>query len=219
MNKYKTFILIMFFLLVFCISKVDATIKDYTLLGKYIYLDAGHGGIDSGAVKNNIYEKDINLILVKKLEQELISRGSGVYLIRDGDYDLATSNIRRKRSDLYNRANLIDNSNCDMYISIHLNSTTESKWRGVQLFYNTNNEENKKIANTINEELKKHFSYIREIKEENNYYMYKNIYKPGILIEAGFLSNPSDNYLLRDKDYQDKIVDIIASGIENYFLK
>jgi N-acetylmuramoyl-L-alanine amidase len=56
-----------------------------------------------------------------------------------------------------------------------------------------------------------------DIKKENNYYMYKQINKPGILIEAGFISNPNDNYLLRDNDYQNKLINVIVKGIENYF--
>ena len=47
--------------------------------------------------------------------------------------------------------------------------------------------------------------------------MYKQIKKVGILIEAGFISNPSDNYLLRDDKYQNKLIDVILSGVNNYF--
>ncbi len=49
--------------------------------------------------------------------------------------------------------------------------------------------------------------------------MYKQITRPGILIEAGFISNPNDNYLLRQESYQDKLTDLIAKGVENYFNK
>ena len=47
--------------------------------------------------------------------------------------------------------------------------------------------------------------------------MYKQIKKPGILIEAGFISNPHDNYLLRDNNYQDKLINVIIKGVESYF--
>ena len=217
MNKYKLIMIIFLFITIFSISKVYATINGYSLLGRIIYLDAGHGGIDAGAEVNNIIEKDLNLLLVKKLEKELISRGAVVYLTRDGDYDLSTTTINRKRSDLSNRAKLINKSNCDMYISIHLNSTTSSKWRGLQIFYSSVNKNNKKIANVINEELKNNLSNVRDIKLDNEYYMYKQINIPGILIEAGFISNPNDNYLLRSEEYQDKLIKNIANGIVNYF--
>ena len=62
-----------------------------------------------------------------------------------------------------------------MYISIHLNATTSSSWKGLQVFYNKNNEENKVIAETITNNLKNNINNIREVKEENKYYMYKYI--------------------------------------------
>ena len=60
-------------------------------------------------------------------------------------------------------------------------------------------------------------SNVREVKEENNYYMYKRINIPGVLIEAGFISNPSDNYILRTDDYQNKLVNNIVLGIIKYY--
>jgi len=217
MNKYKTLIIIMFFIFSFSISKAYADVSDLPLLGKVIYLDAGHGGVDAGAENNNIKEKDINLVLVKKLESSLVSKGAIVYLTREGDYDLSKTTVNRKRSDLANRAKMINESDADLYISIHLNSTTEARWRGLQVFYNSVNSENKVLADTINDIIKSNLSNVREVKKENNYYMYKRIKIPGVLIEAGFISNPSDNYILRDSDYQDKLVNNITLGIIKYF--
>lgn len=104
-----------------------------------------------------------------------------------------------------------------MYISLHLNSSTSPSWRGLQIFYTSKNEKNKLIAETITNHLKEKMSNIREIKKDNTYYMYKHISSPGILIEAGFISNPSDNYLLRNEEYQDKLIISISEGIEKYF--
>jgi len=216
MNKYKTLVIIMFFIFAFSLSKVYANVSDLPLLGKIIYLDAGHGGVDAGAEANNIKEKDLNLIIVKKLEKSLISKGAVVYLTRDGDYDLSKTTVNRKRSDLANRAKLINESNANLYISIHLNSTTDSRWRGLQVFYNSINSENKVLATTIYKILKNNLSNVREVKQENSYYMYKKINIPGVLLELGFISNPSDNYILRDDNYQDKLVNNIVLGIIEY---
>ena len=217
MSKYNNIVLFIFLIILFSFYKVEAFVKDYSLLGKIIYLDAGHGGADSGAISNNIYEKNLNLEIVDKLESELLSRGAIVLLTRDGDYDLSTTNINRKKDDLYSRVKLINNSNCDLYISIHLNSTTSTKWRGLQIFYSNINENNKFLAETINNSLIKDIKNVREIKKSNNYYMYKNITTPGILIEVGFLSNPNDKYLLKQEEYQYKLVSSITDGIVNYF--
>ena len=218
MNKIKTLIIICFFIITFSIYKVNASVLDLSLLGKIIYLDAGHGGKDCGAIANNINEKDINLVLVKKLEKELVKKGALVHLTRDDDYDLANKNVsQRKRSDLSNRAKMINESECDIYLSIHLNSAPNSTWRGIQVYYDDNNENNLILAKTLNKEFESFSKLTRKIKEENNYYMYKQINKPGVLIEAGFLSNPSDNYLLRDEEYQNKLINVIVEGVNNYF--
>lgn len=219
MNKYKYLIIICFFIFSFSISKVYASVNDLPLLGKVIYLDAGHGGKDAGAIVNNIKEKDINLIIVKKLEKELNSKGAIVYQTREGDYDLSTTTVNRKRSDLYNRAKLINNSKASMYISIHLNSTTNSKWRGLQVFYSSVNKENKLIGESLYNTFKNNLSNVRTLKKDNTYYMYRNIKIPGVLIELGFISNPSDNYILRNNDYQDKLVNNIVNGIITYYNK
>lgn len=219
MNKYKLLILICFFLLTISLPNVTASINNLNLLGKIIVLDAGHGGTDSGTKNGKIVEKELNLLLVKKLEKELISRGATVYLTREEDNDLSARTSERKRSDLYNRAKYINTIKPNMYISIHLNATTSSSWKGLQVFYNKNNEENKVIAETITNNLKNNINNIREVKEENKYYMYKYIKYPGVLIEAGFISNPDENYLLRQEEYQNKLIILIADAIEKYYQK
>ena len=219
MNKYKLLILICFFLLTISLPNVTASINNLNLLGKIIVLDAGHGGTEKKKKNGKIVEKELNLLLVKKLEKELISRGATVYLTREEDNDLSARTSERKRSDLYNRAKYINTIKPNMYISIHLNATTSSSWKGLQVFYNKNNEENKVIAETITNNLKNNINNIREVKEENKYYMYKYIKYPGVLIEAGFISNPDENYLLRQEEYQNKLIILIADAIEKYYQK
>lgn len=217
MGKYKALMLVMFFFSVFCFSRVNANVRDYSLLGRCIYLDAGHGGVDSGAISNTFLEKDMNLILVNKLANKLFERGAMVFLTRDGDYDLSTSTINRKRNDLYNRVKLINNSSCDMYVSIHMNASGSSRWSGIQVFYSDVVTDNKKIASVVTDSLNNNLSNIRDYKKENGYYMYSKVKIPGILVEAGFVSNSHDNYVIRQDDYQDKLVNAIANGISNYF--
>lgn len=219
MNKYKLLILICFFLITITLPKVTATVNSINLLGKVIVLDAGHGGIDAGATGNQIIEKDLNLVLTKKLEKELASRGAIIYLTREEDIDLSTTTVNRKRSDLYNRAKYINEISPDMYISIHLNSSPNSSWRGLQVFYTTKNKENKLLAETITNCLKENISNVREIKKDDTYYMYKHITSPGVLIEAGFISNFNDSYLLQKEEYQNKLVSLISDSIEKYYQK
>lgn len=217
MRQSKTLILVMFFLCVFTLSRVNANVKNYSMLGRCIYIDPGHGGRDSGAISSKFLEKDMNLILSQKLASELFKRGAMVYLTRDGDYDLSESTINKKRNDLYNRVKLINKSKCDLYVSIHLNSSPSPKWSGLQVFYSNVNPHNKKIAQYITNNLKQNISNIRDYKKENNYYMYSKVKVPGILIEAGFISNSRDNYNIRNNKFQDKLIKSIADGISEYF--
>jgi len=217
MNKFKLIIIMCMFITIISISKVYAINLNYTLLGKTIYIDPGHGGIDSGTTYKNIYEKDINLIISKKIEKYLVSKGATVYLTREIDKDLATTTTNRKRSDLSNRAYLINKLNPSMYISIHLNYISNSKWQGLQIFYNNKNKENKPLAESLTKYLKEKTQNIREPKYNGTYYMYKNITTPGILIEAGFLSNPDDRYRLTHEEYQDILISNLTYSIEKYF--
>ena len=209
--------IVMFFLSVFAFGRVHAIIKGYSLLGKCIYLDAGHGGRDSGAISNTFYEKDMNLILTKKLEGELSSRGAIVYMTRDGDYDLSKSVNNKKRDDLYRRVLMINQSGCDLYVSMHLNASPSSRWSGIQIFYSNVLEENKVVADVITNTMKSNMKNVRDVRRENGYYMYSKLRVPGVLIEAGFVSNSNDNYKIRQEDYQDILVHNIVLGIENYF--
>ena len=217
--QYKRLMLVVFFLCVFCLGKVNAIVRDYSLLGKCIYLDPGHGGRDSGAISKYFYEKDMNLILSKKLEKELVSKGAYVFMTRDGDYDLSESTINKKRDDLYRRVVMINKSGCDLYVSMHLNSSPSSRWNGIQIFYSDVLDENKVVAEVVTNTIKDNMKNVRDVRRENGYYMYSKLRVPGILVEAGFVSNSNDNYKIRQEDYQNILVHNIALGIENYLRK
>ena len=219
MNKYKLLIITCVFVSIVSLSKVYAFINGYTLLGKVIYIDPGHGGIDGGTSYKNIQEKDLNLKLSQMLEKELVSLGATVYLTRETDKDLSTTKINRKRSDLLNRAYLINKTNPDMYISIHLNYLSDSRWKGLQIFYNNNNKSNKDMAINLTKYIKEKTSNVREPKQNNTYYMYKHIKTSGVLIELGFLSNKDDRYRLTHKKYQEELIKNISYAIVKYFNK
>lgn len=220
MNRYKITLLIIFLIILFSVNQVNAYVNDFPLLGKTIYLDAGHGGKDPGAIYDNVYEKDINLDIVKKLQFELEKLGAVVLLTRDDDYDLASIDAKkRKQSDLSKRADLINESKCDMYISVHLNAYSSTKWSGLQIFYDDINPNNKVLAEVMNETLKSNLKNVREIKRENGYFMYHKINVPGILIESGFITNSNDRYKLKDSNYQAILARNIVSGVVNYFNK
>lgn len=214
MIKYKMHILFLFIVTLCTLTFVSA--EEQILKGKIIYIDPGHGGRDPGAIYKDLRESDINLQISKYLKDELENNGAQVYLTRIGDYDLSENNARNhKKNDLTARARLINESNCDMYISIHLNSDPSPTWNGMQIFYTDNNEKNKEIAETIKEKLK----LKRKTKELKDMYLFEKIKQPGILIEAGFISNPNDRYKLKQTNYQQELSKNITNGMIEYLKK
>lgn len=212
----KNYMLILFLLFIISIGIVKA--NNMELLGKIIYIDPGHGGKDPGAIYNGINESDINLEISLRLKEELEKDGAIVYLTRYEDYDLSSNNVTlRKRSDLSNRAKLINKSNADIYVSIHLNADQSPKWYGAQVFYDSINPENAKIAEIIQKHLKQDLDTNRKFKELKNQYMYKQVKVKGVLIEVGFLSNKMENIKLQSSEYQLKLAQSIRDGIIDYF--
>ena len=216
--KNKLFFLFIFLISLYTLAIVRAT--SLPLFGKVIYLDPGHGGPDPGAVWENIYESDINLQISLAIEKELEKNGAIVYLTRYGDYDLSANYAElRKRSDLSRRANIINRSGADVYLSIHLNADVSTTWKGAQVFYNSINEKNEEIAKIMQEQLGKDLNSKREYKKLNDHYLYNRVNIPGILIEVGFISNANERYLLRQEDYQKKVAKSVKDGLISYFTK
>lgn len=213
MKKYYIGLIVSIFLFSISFVKANPVESELRLIGKVIYLDPGHGGTDPGAIYKDIYEKDITLSICKKLKDILEREGAIVYMTRYDDYDLSTTTYNRKRNDLNNRAKVINESMADIYISIHLNSVSSSTWRGAQVFYDDINKNNKEIATILQLTLNKE----RKIKEIDDILMNRKIKVPGVLIEAGFLSNPNDRYLLKNSNYQYELCNEIKDGIIEYF--
>lgn len=208
----KLFALVLLILNISIINYVKG--ENLDLIGKVIYIDPGHGGIDPGATYKDIYEKDINLSIALKLKKELENNGAIVYLTRYDDIDLSISTNNHKKSDLNNRVRAINNSNADLFISIHLNSYGTS-WHGVQIFYDDNNSTNEVLASIMDKNIK-NLNGNRTYKKKNNLYLLKNIKIPGILVEVGFLSNENERYLLTNSKYQEKVSKSLCNGIKEY---
>lgn len=216
MRTYFVKIILLFLFCLIFLSK-EVVFASLPLSGKVIVLDPGHGGLDPGSMYQDIYEKDINLAISLKLEKELIRLGASVILIRNGDYDLSKPNAyMRKKSDFDNRIKIINQKNVDYYFSIHLNYLLDSRYYGPQVFYNTKKENNKKIAEQIQDSLNKELKTSREVKKiPSKTYMYGKLTTDGVLIECGFLSNAYERNLLIKESYQKKFAKILANAIGN----
>lgn len=191
------------------------------LSGKVIVLDPGHGGPDGGAAIGGVLEKDISLSVSNMIRDYLQEQGALVLMTREKDVDLAgdVQGYRaRKREDLTQRVKLINDSQADMYLSIHLNAFPSSESSGAQTFYTLRYKENKELAKFIQAELRDNLENTRrEAKAIDHVYVMKYAEKPGALVEIGFLSNAQERELLVDATYQDKIAVSVYEGIMRYF--
>ena len=194
------------------------------ITNKIVAIDPGHGGVDPGAVsKSGLTEDEINLKIALKLKRFIEQSGGIAILTREDDKGLYTDQSttlgQKKVEDLHNRRKLIEESQAEIFVSIHLNSFTRPGYFGAQTFYSETHEENQALAYILQEELKNVLD--KENKRQpairEDVYIIKDMEIPSVLIEAGFLSNQDEARLLDTSDYQEKIAWSIYVGIMKYF--
>lgn len=190
-----------------------------------VILDAGHGSPDGGAVSNNgeIIESNINLNVVLKLQNLLEASGCRVILTRsdeNGIYEITADTIRKQKiSDMKKRVEIANNSDSELFISIHMNKIPQVQYSGWQTFYKNNDIVSKTVAQNIQKSLNYFIdsSNNREIKSISKIYLTEHVKIPLILVECGFLSNNNEATLLKTETYQDKLAWSIYIGIMEYF--
>lgn len=189
---------------------------DLPLQGKVIVVDSGHGGLDPGALYYDIYEKDITLAIGKYLEKSLSEMGATVIMTRDSDADLSGGvKNHRKKADFDERIKIINQKYVDMYVSIHLNYLTDTRYYGSQVFYNKDNEN---LAMVVQKYLNENTNTDRKVKKiPSSTYMYDKLTTKGILVECGFLSNSAERSKLVTKKYQMEFANILAKAISYYY--
>ena len=134
-------------------------------------------------------------------------------MVRDGDYDLGTpSALMRKKSDFDHRIALINHSNADYYISIHMNYLQDESYFGPQVFYTSSNYD---LASKFQSYLNSVYDGKREVKKiPSSIYMYGRLKVPGVLVECGFLSNAMDRKNFEDDSY----IESFSSSLAQVFL-
>ena len=172
-----------------------------------------------------ISEAQINLNIVLKLQELLEQSGYTVILTRsdeNGIYDLDTDSIKNKKvCDLKNRAQLANNEEADIFVSIHLNKIEQNQYYGWQTFYQENNANSKiladKIQNNLNYTIQKENK--RQILALSGTYIMDNVKIPTVTVECGFLSNDTQAQELTTDSYQSELAWGIYTGIIDYFIK
>ena len=186
-----------------------------------IVLDAGHGGLDPGKVGvNDVLEKDINLAIVKKLQTLLEEEGFTIHLTRESDKILAPVNSKSpKKDDMIKRIELVTELNPFFTVSIHQNSFTDPSVNGPQVFYYRDSEESATMAQVLQDVLNVQLNpeKKRAPQANTNYYLLTRTPTPTVIVECGFLSNPTEADLLTQESYQDRVAKAIFLGILSYY--
>ena len=171
-----------------------------------VFIDPGHGGYDNGAVKNGVYEDEINLQISKKIEAKLKARGVQVKMSRYNDTYLS----------LTERTRMANNEGSDVFVSIHQNSAESPSANGIETFYYSPRTDSKELANDIqNDIINATDAYNRGIKTAN-FAVIKTAQMSSSLVECGFISNPTEAQNLSSSSYQDKVAEGIVNGIMDY---
>ena len=184
-----------------------------------LVLDAGHGGEDGGAVSiTGVPESRINLSIVLSLRDVLGLYGVDPILLREEDISLHTGDANtlreKKRSDLKNRTAAIEAVEGGTLISIHQNTYPGSRYHGTHVFY-APTDGSQALADHVQNSIKTALQPDNEraVKQiPDTVYIMNHIACPAVLIECGFLTNPAEEAMLRDPDYQRKLSAVIAAA-------
>ena len=184
------------------------------LRGKVIVVDPGHGGSQTGASYGGIHEKDLNLAIAKKVKDLLVAQGATVYMTRSTD--VTTS--------LGARTELANNKDADLFVSIHNNATvTGSAYSGTEVLYKagksySNGMSNYSFAETMRKALMAKIDTIdRGLKDRQDLYVLNRTNMPAVLVEVGYMTNPTELKKLNTDSFQMKVAQGITQGVVNVY--
>lgn len=184
-----------------------------------LFVDAGHGGTDTGAQAKLpdgriVHEKDVTLPIAQEVSRLLMTDGATSVMTRDSDFD----------PGLYARAEAANDSSAHFFISIHANSNTVvNSMSGTFVYYHADDMDSRVLAECISEEIGK-VSGLPNHGVRSDYTLYPNkglavlrtAKMPAVLIEVAYLNNEKDRKLLVDPSFQKKIAEAIVRGIKVY---
>ena len=222
LNKRKVsfVVLILILIIIACIynsvnkdnqSTETVSYSQANKIDKCIVIDAGHGGEEEpGCIFGNVYEKNIDLQIAKKLEEQLSQVYTKVIMTRTEDVNVY----------LNERARIANRANADIFVSIHQNALeNDTVTSGIETWYNPEKDSVSKILaqNIQDNVIKETNAEDLGIKESTGLIVTKNTEMASCLVETGFLSSSVERQKLVSDLYQDKIVQGIFNGIKAYF--
>ena len=174
---------------------------------RVIVVDAGHGGSDVGATREQIYEKDITLDIAKRVADLLTNKGYHVEMTRRNDDTVS----------LKDRVVFTEEKNADLFVSVHVNSSVSEEPYGVETHYYT--DESYAFAQEVHKSLAAKIDSKDRGLFKSKFYVINNSIAPSILVETGFISNAAERKSLITDERKQKTAEAIVDGILNYIKK
>ena len=170
-----------------------------------IVIDAGHGGVDAGAVGKykKLKEKDLALEVTLKVNKELTRLGFKTILTRSSDV----------YPSLSSRYTLANNNNANLFLSVHFNSSTNETASGIETLYKNNSGFANSLQNAL---IKETNAKNRGLKYRNDLAVLNGSKMNAALVELGFLSNKNEESLISTTEYKNKLANALVKGIVNY---
>lgn len=170
-----------------------------------ICIDAGHGGLDPGAINGAWHESEATLAIAKKVGAKLAAKGCKIKYTRTAD----------KKLRLDERCTISNKFKADAFISIHLNAAANKGATGIETWrYESVGSRTLKLANNVQTELiAATGAKNRGVKTTSSFYVLKHTVASAILVECGFISNDEERKKLFDESYQNKLATAIANGV------
>lgn len=169
-----------------------------------IIVDAGHGGTDSGAVGNGLREKDLTLSISQKVAENLRA---------DPKFDVVMTRESDTFPKLPERVKIANEEGADLFISVHINSATASA-KGTETYYKT--DKSKSYANTVHKYLVQATGFTDRKVKQAGFQVIRDTKMPAILVEIGFITNPSEAKQMADEEFQKQVADALYKGIREF---
>lgn len=184
-----------------------------------IAVDPGHGGPDPGAKGGGLVEKNLVLDIALRLEALLKQAGAEPLLTRSDDdqFTDGTPITESKREELSHRAEIANQANAHVFLSVHANAFPESRWHGAQVFYQRGSAEGRRLAEAIQAELVRMLPPNKRRALAGDFRVLRESKMPAVIVEVGFLSNPQEAAKLADHEYRQRMAEAIFSGLIRYY--
>ncbi|MFX4261053.1 N-acetylmuramoyl-L-alanine amidase family protein [Pelotomaculum propionicicum] len=177
-----------------------------------VVIDPGHGGEDPGAVgPGGVQEKSVNLAVAKRIAS-LLSPVAEVRLTRTEEEALGTDD----RSDLYGRAALANEWVADCFVSIHCNGAADPSAHGTETYHYPDSGQGRELAQAIHSRLIPDLGLTDRGVKQANFKVLRQTDCPACLVELAFISNPEEERLLENRDFQETAAQAVAAGIADF---